>query len=823
MDAREVEQVVQEFVKEDFNEADTRHQFIDVLLHDVLGWPRGRVRCETKVHRGYSDYVLSTPRGEEFFIIEAKRKGVYFNIPVHADKDVVYRMISMSSLITDTNINAAVKQVVNYAVDLGAEFAAVTNGAQWIIFRPFFKGRKWTDLKAIVIEHPRWFYERYTEFFNLLSFAAVTQKASLNNALKTENVLSRDLYYPKSEVQSFQEKVTHNQYARHLRPIAAKFFRNLEDADAEDFFARCYVQERAQQEAFEGMTYLLRDSLSPYFEEFNVQQTEDNVRGGKLGNRIIKSLKETKSSDVVVLFGGKGIGKSTFLRRLLVHEPPQFLSKHAVVVRIDLLHEPDDIEKVREFIWKRLVKELDQDSLLESDQEDILGLFRSKFEIHERQVMVGLEGADRAKEIAAFIKKCKLDLEYTAQALNEYWARKHKGVVVVIDNTDQYQTETQDFCFQMAQKISSTLDCLSLISMREERFQESRIHGLLDAFQNSGYHLSTPLPDAVFLSRIAYVDNVLNDNDLLSKHVPSLHPDARERQDLIRFFQILENEFRAKNDSPLFMFLVSCAHGNIRLALELFRGFLVSGYTNVREMVSVSDLWTIKIHQVVRPLLSPNRFFYEEKDSQIPNVYQIRSKQKGSHFTAIRVIKRLSSGADPNNPHYVPIAELAESFISEYDLREEFYDSMSLLLRYGLIESSTKVDKYIADISEVKVTQYGMYFIESILHQFPYLDLVCTDCGYYSESVSHEIADLANQDYLAFKKFDRSERIEVRLRKVQAFLSYLLDQEKWERANYGIIDEDLIVQDIKDKFESIVPAIRASAKKNIKKRGPGGR
>ena len=46
----------------------------------------------------------------------------------------------------------------------------------------------------------------------------------------------------------------------------------------------------------------------------------------------------------------------------------------------------------------------------------------------------------------------------------------------------------QDYCFVLAKQIAEDLDCLVIISMREERFYYSRFHGTLDAFQTSGFH-----------------------------------------------------------------------------------------------------------------------------------------------------------------------------------------------------------------------------------------------------------------------------------------------------------------------------------------------
>ena len=59
------------------------------------------------------------------------------------------------------------------------------------------------------------------------------------------------------------------------------------------------------------------------------------------------------------------------------------------------------------------------------------------------------------------------------------------------------------------------------------------------------------------------------------------------------------------------------------LALEFFGQFLSSGYTHVQEMIDNTQ-WTVISHQVVKPMMVPQRFNYDENKSLVPNVFQCR-------------------------------------------------------------------------------------------------------------------------------------------------------------------------------------------------------
>ncbi len=50
----------------DANEAQTRHEIIDAILHDILAWPRALTKVEEYIAPGFSDYILTKPNGDFF-------------------------------------------------------------------------------------------------------------------------------------------------------------------------------------------------------------------------------------------------------------------------------------------------------------------------------------------------------------------------------------------------------------------------------------------------------------------------------------------------------------------------------------------------------------------------------------------------------------------------------------------------------------------------------------------------------------------------------------------------------------------------------------
>nr|WP_288355716.1 hypothetical protein [uncultured Pseudomonas sp.] len=814
--------IIREYESRSLNEADTRHKIIDYVIHDVLSWPRNRVSLEEHIHGGYADYVFKKASGEDLLFIEAKKEGVFFELPIPHKHGETSCFIQINKLLTDKNIKAAMTQVRTYCFDSGCEFACITNGHEWIFFKSFEKGKKWESLQAFVIRRLSYFSTEYTKAINNFSFVAVNEHATLPTLLNSSHPKDRGIFFPKDKIPSYSHTITANRLAASLRPIATYYFGVISDHDTE-FMERCYVSQRDYQSTHEGMRSIIHDSLSPYFESHNIQQLDDTGKGGRLGGKLTKNLKNKKQGDVLVLFGGKGAGKSTFIKRLLHHNPPRWLKDHAVISIVDLLKVPEDKAIIRDVIWDSLIKGIDTEKVLDSPRHELIHtLFKDRFDVALKQDLSGLSDQSEAfnLKLNQLVASWKLDKKYCAKKIVEYWREREKGIIVVIDNTDQYSSVVQDFCFSSAQEVSKELDCTTLISMREERFYNSKIHGVLDAFQNSGFHISSPRPAEVFKKRLEYTVSLLRDDAKRESIIDD--QDSKLVADCCTYLEILNKAF--SNDmSPLNSFLSACAHGDIRLSLDLFRSFLLSGYTNVDEMILARN-WNFQIHQVIKPVMIPTRYFYDENLSDIPNIYQLRSNRNSSHFTALRILRKLAKTIESSTPCYLSIAELRSYFAETFNMLEDFEKNIDVLLKHGFVESNNRLDQYSESVDSVKITNYGLYMINELAFFFAYLDLVCTDCGMYSEQASNYLTEAAKREYSLFTKGDRVSRVQVRLERVDEFIKYLKAEEEREKEFYslGMPEEEMFTFKASDNFApERERVLKSAAKQKATQQTPG--
>lgn len=802
--------LAKEYKSRNLAEADTRHQLIDPILHEVLGWPRNRTRCEDYIRPGFADYVLERSDRAPLMLIEAKREGDYFNLPTASSKENSGSYVKVQTLLTDGAVSAAMMQVREYCLNIGCEVGAISNGREWVVFKTFQREQDWRTLRAFVISGLEYFSEKFIEAYSSLSFNAITEEGSLRKLLLDVSTANRELFYPKERIRSYDMPVDSNQYASSLRPIADRYFGVIDVGDAE-FMESCYVSDREYDVAFNSARRRLEDSVTPYLQAYDVKNFRDSDAGGSFGNRLGKSVITNRATDVVILFGSKGVGKSTFLRRLLFHRPPQVLKKNAAMAVIDLLNAPRDLAVLRQTIWAQLTTKLDTEGLLEQSRDQLCVLFSDRFEKAVKQDLFGLERSspEYNLQLNELMKSWKLDFPYVAERLAQYAKARHRVPIIVVDNTDHFSADLQDGCFSLAREIATNLQCLVVISMREERFHASSIHGVLDAFQNAGFHITPPQPQEVFARRLAYVQRLLGSEDNGVSHGL---PERVDVEVCARLFSVFQAEFAGRGSSHLTNFLTACSHGNIRMALELFRNFLTSGYTNVSEMTAARN-WTLQSHQVLKPFMIPSRFFYDERLSLIPNIFQVRSKTLGSHFTAVRILSVLTNGHDSRNPPFVPVAKVAAEIIEIYGMPDDFRLNMDVLLKNGLIEANNRLDEFSSNVDSVRISAYGLFMLNAMPRSFTYIELVSVDCAIAELATANAIATLSNEEFDLHTAHRRFDRVRKRLDKAETFLAYLHREELREQDLFRSHDAVRISPSMLQAFQDERTRVLKSAKR----------
>lgn len=161
------------------------------------------------------------------------------------------------------------------------------------------------------------------------------------------------------------------------------------------------------------------------------------------------------------------------------------------------------------------------------------------------------------------------------------------------------------------------------------------------------------------------------------------------------------------------------------------------------------------------------------------------------------------------------VAELKGNFADTFNMVDDFVKNLDLLLKHGFVEANNRVDEYSEAVDAVKITNYGTYTVSELAFNFTYLDLVCTDCGIFAETVSNYLVEAARKEYGFFTKGQRMQRVEIRIDRVQQFIDYLAKEEQRERDIYslGMPESEMFTYKCRATFEAEQVRVLASARK----------
>jgi hypothetical protein len=800
------------YQKSEMNESDTRFQIIDKVIKHTFFWPDSNVRTETHTNEGYTDYQL-TDKGKTYLVIEAKKEKIRFNFSQY--EKVVNNKIKVKLLMKDKNAKKTIEQVKNYCNDIGCNYACITNGHEWAFFRTYIEGKSWLDGDAYIISSLESFIENFNEINNYFTYNKIVKGYAFKKLFDGIEYSSNERYESKLQINGYSEQIDNNHIETQIRGYFDRYFGEIRIDDRE-LLERCYVAERGYTLNFDKVTHLLIDALSPYMREQKMLQNI-HVKGeeNRLSQEIVKVIVEEKKAKVLILFGGKGAGKTTFLVSLFNSEKNRGINNYSVIGHVNLLKIANDKEAIKKEILSQLITKLDVDNVLNGTNEELVRLFKDRFNIELKQSLDGLDPKSETFIVKRneLLKSYKEDTLYSLECLAEYLREQKRAIIINIDNTDQFDQDLQDYCFSLASELSEKLHSISIISLREERYVTSSIEGYLDAYEKNGFHISSPNPQQVFLKRLNFIQGKINSEKKVSK---------RNKLEINRFFKTLKYNLELE-DSEFNKFMTAATHGNIRQGLELFRNFIFSHYTNVNEMIK-QEHWYITLHQILKPIMIPIYRFYDEKTSNsIPNIFRLRSEHNSSHFTAYRILKKLAI----KNDIYISIYELKSHFIETFNMEDDFLLNIDILLKRGMIESENGLDKYDEKLQKVKISSFGYYMQDTIFRDFTYLELIASDLAVLDKQVSNQIVHYSNEDYRLLKQGEdgtiskkeqrelRYKRIKIRLSKVNKFCDYLEKQEALEVKRYDLNKEYMITKKIRKNYDIQRVDILESAKKNL--------
>lgn len=567
-------------------EADTRVKIIDRVLTKVCGWPELAISREEHISaHGYMDYVLSVAH-QRLITVEAKRAGLPFTLPVgYQNKSLKLT----GALFSDKDIKEAIHQVRSYCDEAGIKFAVATNGYSWIVFRALRDdGSSWRQGTALLFSSLDDIIDRITEFWNLLSYEAV-KSGALDIALGPKTHTPRRLHRVIDRLFNADLPLQRNKYASQLDPLVRTIFEDIAEQDQIEILQSCYVYSGSLKIAAERLDHAITDSIPLSLRYEGAKPLYQSKFGAGDFDADVQRAMQDSRGDLLLLLGGIGCGKTTFMRRYQKTVGKELLDSKAIWFHVDFLKAPLERQNLEPFVWQIVLNDLrlrygtlhleSRDNLKELFSDNILALTETVLRTRRPG------SAKYETALSTYLAKWQENLsEYLPRLLS--LARTQQGAIVFfIDNVDQLPPELQADIFLLAQRVTRLAGSTTIVALREESYYQPSIRKVFSAYTNRKFHIASPKFRILISNRIKYALKVLNaPNPEADSIVPSImHLD---REALTDFLTIVQHSVFQRNRN-IAVFIESICFGNMRDALEMFVTFLTSGVTDVDKMLRI--------------------------------------------------------------------------------------------------------------------------------------------------------------------------------------------------------------------------------------------
>lgn len=803
-------------IKEDFKkfqdrnsyitEADTRVNLIDRIINEVLLWPPNDILREPRSENGYLDYLLKV-NGKKFICVEAKKEGITFNFP--KDKKRKYYKIS-GSISSDTNVMDAVSQVRTYCDESAIRYAVATNGTCWIVFRAIREDLAWKEGSARVFHSLEDILECFLEFWNLLSFECINQ-GSLDLEFSPTTSSNRELSRVLSYLISPDVPLLRNSLHTELHPIISHFFEDIADPEYIETLENCYVYSTSIKTVANDINFVIKDAIPKFLEVDGavdvIHQKNDAGIFGKVVERAVRNNK----GQLFLLLGGIGSGKTTFQKRYQLTVGRETLLNNSIWFSIDFL-KPPSIAELENFVWHSLLNQLRskyETPHLETRQ-NIKRIFKVEIEALTETSLYNLK--ENTKEydtiLNEFLAKWQANIsEYVPRLLAISKPKRDLNVVLFFDNVDQLSQEFQAQIFLLAQSITDKVKSITIIALREESYYAASVQKVFTAYINRKFHIASPPFRKMIGQRIKFVLKIMDNKNSLPTQKFKEFRELADRNKISDFLKIVEFSIFEKNRN-IARFIDHLCFGNMRVALQMFSTFLVSGATDVDKMLRIyrrDGNYFVPFHEFLRSIMLGERYYYKDSYSTILNVFECGQEKNSSHFTSLRILSILNihrSESSKLGDGFYEINKILSIFEDIFNNKQDFLKSLLRLVARQLVETNTKIIDSISSSTHIRITSSGWYYLKFLINSFAYLDLVFQDTPINDlETVKGLFESMKKVNNLGDPEEDKISRMEERFSRVGIFLNYLQNEENDEIENYYMKGKTGII------FSSFVPSI----------------
>jgi predicted type IV restriction endonuclease len=725
------------------NEATTRLHLIDVLLVDVLRWPRAAVKCEESHEGAYADYSLGSPATR--IILEAKREGTTFELPagVGSGPMPLPAVIEGSPAVRD-----AVRQALGYCQERGVPIAVVSNGHQLIAFMAFRQdGHPPLAARALVFDSLAAMREKFKTLWDNLCMdgaeVLALQATVADEPLRPppEKLAARIPDYPGYWVR--------NRISTELQTVGDLILADLPSAPEleEAFLKECYLASSTLSE----YALVSREILEARYSAIESEEMEVSTDPARDSVGLSEGLQvEVTAASLgrrpLILLGDVGVGKSIFIRHFVRIDARDVMDR-SIVLDINFGGEPALATDLRAYVMERFIEQLRERYDIDVEDNKFV---RSVYPHEMRSFANGVNGALKnsnpalyAEKEVAFLERKLGNRDGHLQASFRHITRTQKRqVIIFLDNIDQRDLDFQERVFLIGQSLAETWPATVFLSLRPETFFASRTAGALTAYQPRVFTITPPSAGTVIRKRLTYCRNLVADPETRAKIMPDAL--AKQAELLARYLGIVDESFA--HMQALTEFVENLAGGNVRSALEFLNTFVGSGHVDVQkifDIVEETQHYYVPLHEFVRAIMYGDYRYYHPARSPIANVFEISTPDRREHFLLPIILAYVErSGEVGEHEGFVDVERIMAFSQDLGFLPAQIEFALRRAAQRRLLQRSPRTQD--DGRRRYRITTVGAYTYKKLMGSFVYLDAVIVDTPIVDPEVAGKIDDCSD-------------------------------------------------------------------------------
>ena len=374
-----------------------------------------------------------------------------------------------------------------------------------------------------------------------------------------------------------QEELPPNQFGTAIALDYRGLFNPVTRDERSTVAKEAYVPSSRRDRYVEPIDRIIRAALPPSQTQATTIADQNNPV------ELISVLKKGKQLDhqVVLLIGGVGVGKSTFVDYLRDVKLPRDLRRGTIWLSVDMNNAPVSQDHVYNWVLDHIVLGLKENSDLDFDDLDVIRkLFSKELNSFRKgpSKLLGENSPEYNARLVDYLMALLADkLNYTKALARYICGNANKSCIIILDNCDKRVRDEQLLMFEVAQWLQSEFVMLVILPLRDETFDNHRNQPPLDtAIKDLVFRIEPPMFQEVLKRRIGLALRHIDESKQFEFSLSNGMRVTYTGRDQAAY---LEAILKSVHDHDRFVrrLITGLAGRNLRKALELFLDFCKSG------------------------------------------------------------------------------------------------------------------------------------------------------------------------------------------------------------------------------------------------------